>query len=204
MMDRILLAGLIKIELPGKTILLCDGGFLDIDGEEYSSSDDDFGTIEKVEALEEGVGDDVPAGRLTFLPKDTTAAATLSAPGMQGSRMRFYTAEVDEQTGMVIGVPDLQADMQADQTIFRVGRGTRKLDMTFVSRIERIFAVDEGNSLNPVFHKTVWPGELGEDNATGLSETVAWGVESPPRGSSYPSGIPGWGGTGLQDFANGL
>jgi hypothetical protein len=202
-MDRILFVGLVKIELPDHTILLCDGGFLIVDGEEYSSSDPYFGTIEKLESLEEGVGDEVPAGRLTFLPKSTAAAADLSAPGMQGSRVRFYIAEVDEATGTVIGTPDLRADMQTDQTILRTGRGIRKLEMMFVSRLERLFSINEGNSLSPRFHKTVWPGELGEDNATGVGVAVAWGVEGAPRGSTYSGGgVPGWGGTDLQDFMN--
>jgi hypothetical protein len=83
-MDRILFVGLVKIELPDHTILLCDGGFLIVDGEEYSSSDPYFGTIEKLESLEEGVGDEVPAGRLTFLPKSTAAAADLSGAGHAG------------------------------------------------------------------------------------------------------------------------
>jgi len=202
-MDRVLLVGLIKIELPDHTIRLCDGGFLDVGDEEYSSRDTTFGTIEKVESLEEGVGDEVPAGKLTLLLPSTGAAAALSAPGMQGSRMRFYIAEVDEATGSIVGELDLQADMQADQTIFRAGRGVRKLDMTFVSKLERLFAINEGNTLSPRAHKIVWPDELGEDNATGLSESVAWGVESAPRGSSYSGGgFPGWGGGNLQDFAN--
>lgn len=201
-MDRVLLVGLIKIELPSRTLRLCDGGFLNVGAEQYSSSDADFGTIGGVESLEEGVGDEVPAGRLTFLPQSNAAAVTLSAPTMQGSRMRFWIAEVDEATGTIVGTPDLQADMQLDLTTLVVGRGTRRLDMNFVSRLERLFKINEGNSLNPRFHKTVWPGELGEDNATGLSQTVAWGVESPPRGSSQPVNAPGWGGTDLQEIMN--
>jgi hypothetical protein len=75
--------------------------------------------------------------------------------------------------------------------------------MMFVSRLERLFSINEGNSLSPRFHKTVWPGELGEDNATGVGVAVAWGVEGAPRGSTYSGGgVPGWGGTDLQDFMN--
>src|SRR3546814_9368912 len=48
-----------------------------------------------------------------------------------------------------------------------------------VSLAERLFELNIGNSLNSAWHKSVWPGELGHDNATGLSIPVAWGVESP-------------------------
>lgn len=200
-MDRILLCGLLKIELPSHTIRLCDGGFLKVGAEDYASSDQYFGTIGGLEALSEGVGDEVPGCKVTFLPDSTAAAATLSAPGMQGSRIRFWIAEVDPDTGLVIGTPDQQADMQADRTILKIGRGSRMLEMDMVSRAERLFVKNEGNYLSPEFHKSVWPGETGEDNATGLGTSVAWGVEGPPRGSNYAIG--GGGASGGGAFYNG-
>src|SRR3546814_7709774 len=51
--------------------------------------------------------------------------------------------------------------------------------VSVVSLAERLFELNIGNSLNSAWHKSVWPGELGHDNATGLSIPVAWGVESP-------------------------
>src|SRR3546814_14440890 len=54
--------------------------------------------------------------------------------------------------------------------------------VSVVSLAERLFELNIGNSLNSAWHKSVWPGELGHDNATGLSIPVAWGVESPRSG----------------------
>src|SRR3546814_10142793 len=51
--------------------------------------------------------------------------------------------------------------------------------VSVVSLAERLFELNIGNSLNSAWHKSVWPGELGHDKATGLSLPVAWGVESP-------------------------
>jgi hypothetical protein len=189
-MDRIWLAGIMKMQLrDGRTIRLCDGGFIVVDGETYRSSDGDFGTIGSMEAFSEGVGDTVPAFKMTFLPESTAAAAQISAPGMQGSITRFYVVEVDADAGTPIGAPDLMFDGQIDQTLLRIGRGKRELDMDFVSTAERLFSINEGNSLNPRFHKLVNPGELGEDNATGLGVSVAWGVEA--QGSAPTSALAG-------------
>src|SRR3546814_1850748 len=58
--------------------------------------------------------------------------------------------------------------------------------VSVVSLAERLFELNIGNSLNSAWHKSVWPGELGHDNATGLSIPVAWGVESP-RSSGKPT-----------------
>ena len=180
-MDRIALIGLIKIELPGHTVLLCDGGFITWNGETYRSADPVFGSIAAVEGMSEGQGDEIPALDLTLLPPGTTAPAELSKPGYQRSRVQFWIAEYDVDSGQIIGAPEQMFDGQIDQTTLKVGQG-RELNMSIVSNAERLFELDIGNTLSPAFHKSVNPGELGHDNATGLSVPVAWGVEGPPRG----------------------
>ena len=187
------LVGLAKFELPGHTLRLCDGGQVVWDAETFAGDDPDFGSIADVAALNEESGDEAPGGRLTFLPADT-AAATLSTPSYQGSRMRFWLARVDEATGEVSGTPELIGDMQLDTTTLRLARGQRRLDMEYISTADRLFSISEGNVLSPTFHKKVWPGELGFDNATGVPLTVAWGVKGPPRGSVAGGGSGGAGG----------
>lgn len=187
-MDRIFLTGLMEMQLrDSRNIRLCDGGFLEFGSNTYRSSNPDFGTIGSMEAFSEGVGDSVPSFKLTFLPASAAAASGISAPGMQGSIARFWIAEVDADTGLIIGDPDLMFDGQIDQTVLRIGKSKRELDIDFVSTAERLFSINEGNSLNPRFHKVVNPGELGEDNATGLGVSVAWGTEA--QGSSSASGL---------------
>jgi hypothetical protein len=184
---NIMLAGLVKIELPDQTIRLCDGGFVYFDAEKYTSADEDFGAVESVDAFEENIGDDAPAGRMTFLPASAAAIATLSQPSFQGSRVRFWLVRVTEATGIVED-SELIGDMELDTTKVRLGRGSRRLDMDFISIAERLFNISEGNVLSPRFHKSIWPSETGLDNATGVPLTKAWGVVGPPRGSVARSG----------------
>lgn len=196
-MKRLALTGLVKIELPDDTIRLCDGGFFVWGAETYRSLDATFGTISSIDALTEGVGDEVPALDLLFLPPSTAAVADLSQPGYQKSRARFWLAEYDVETGLIDGDPDLLFDGQIDQTTLTVGRDTRELAMSIVSNAERLFERNIGNSLNAAFQKAVWPGDTGHDNATGLGRQVAWGVESPAGVGVYVSGGSGgatWGG----------
>lgn len=181
-MNRILLAGLMKAELPGHTILLCDGGFVPWNGETYLSIDETFGTIDSFVVPEEGVGDIVPAGTLTMLPNGSAAAVALSHPSFQNSRIRFWIAELNEATGQVIGDPDLQADWQLDRTTLRSKRSDRRLDVDMVARAQRLLAKVEGVVLSSSSHSSIFPGERGFDNATGLGINFAWGVASPPRG----------------------
>lgn len=62
--------------------------------------------------------------------------------------------------------------------------------MTVVSAAERLFARNTGNGLSSAFQKSVWPGDTGHDNATGLGTPIAWGVEAPPSsGGGYSGGV---------------
>jgi len=190
MIDRICLAGLLKLELPGHTVLLCDGGTLLFEGDTYLSEDSVFGTIAAIEAVTEGIGDQAPAATITFAPQPDAAAADLSNAAMQGSRLRTWIAEVDYDTGVILGTPDQQTDAVIDVPRLKIGKGKRLVEMDFVSSLERLFIIGTGNVLSGEFHRRVWPGERGCDNATGVEYTFAWGVGSPPRGGT-PSTVPG-------------
>ncbi|MGZ8343747.1 MAG: hypothetical protein ACXW27_09135 [Allosphingosinicella sp.] len=189
---KTMITGLVEIHLPSATLRLCDGGFIYKDGQKFASSDPDFGSIESVDSLVEGAGDEAPAGNITFLPASTAATAALSQPSFQNSPILVWQAEVDEATGLVVGTPQLLLNALLDTTELRLSRGKRTLEMGYITASERLFSINEGNVLSPRFHKSIWPGETGLDNATGVGLSVAWGVESPPRQYNY-SGSGGGG-----------
>lgn len=190
-MERVGLTGLVRIEFPAPTgnVLLCDGGFIVWGADTYKSSDAVFGTVGGMESLGQGVGDEVPVLSLTLLPPGASEPGDLSQPGFQTARARFYIAEYDLEVHTIVGTPDLLFDGQIDQTIVKVGAG-RELNVSVVSLAERLFERNTGNSLNPAWHKSVWPGELGHDNATGLSIPVAWGAEKPAGGAGFNASNP--------------
>lgn len=192
-MQSLPVIGLLKIELPAATVRLCDGGFIDFDGETYRSTDPVFGGIASLQSLTEGVGEEIPALELSLNPAGDSAPADLSQPGFQKSAVRLWIGEYDVDAGTLTGTPDLLFYGQIDQTVLRVGRNARDLSMTIVSTLERLFMRNEGNGLSPVFHKSVWPGETGHDNATGLTIPVAWGVERSPSASSAGAAYGGGG-----------
>lgn len=194
MIDRIRLAGFLKLELPGHTVLLCDGGTLPYGGDTYMSEDPLFGTIVSVEPITEGVGDEAPTGVITFAPQEDAAVEDICSEEMQGSRLRAWTGEIDDDTGTIIGLPEQIMDSVIDVPFLKLGLGKRLVEMTYVSRAERLFIVDTGNVLSGAFHKRIYPGERGFDNAAGVEDQFAWGVASAPRGTS--SGGDGSGGGG--------
>jgi hypothetical protein len=190
--ERITLCGLIKIELPGKTVLISDGGFVTYAGDTYQSEDDEFGVISGFEVSGTGP-DQAPGGKITFLTPSSDAAARLVSPGFQTSRLSIWLAEVDEATATVIGTPTVLTLAQLDRGVIRETMRNREVDLEFVSLGERLMTINEGNSLNGTFHKRIFAGELGLDNAIGMGVTVAWGAAAPPRGVTTGGGGGGRG-----------
>ena len=191
MMDRIGIAVILKAELPGHTARIVDGGTITVDGETYTSRDTVLGVPVGFESLNEGVGDEAATGALTFLPGDTPSS-TLNDPTWQGSRLRIWTVEFGEDSGEPIGDPVAAADFILDRPMLNFENSQRTLDLECTSTAERLFMLNTGNSLSPSFHQSIWPGEKGLANASGVGKAVAWGAAAAPRGSS--TGAPGGGG----------
>ncbi len=183
------LVGLLKIELPEATVRLCDGGLIKWDTETFRSKDALFGTIASFGEVNEGVGEEVPAFDITFLPPDEVDPDDLAAPGYQTARVSVWIAEYDQATGSVVGTPDLMFLGQLDQIELAVEKDRRELGCGIVSLAERLFNRNEGNTLSPSFHKSVWPGETGHDAGNGLTIPVAWGVETTSGATSGVGGL---------------
>ncbi len=179
----IMIAGLMELETIGRTVRLCDGGLLDWPGRGmFVSIDEEFGTIGSVDAPAESIGDESAGGRLTIDVPTTEAAIDLAQAEMQGKALRFWLAEVDASTGLMIGTPEKMFEGQVDTVSISLGLNERSVVIEYVDAAERLFAIREGNVLTSRFHQTAWPGELGFDHCTGVGLQVPWGVSGPSRG----------------------
>jgi hypothetical protein len=187
----LLLAGLVEMQLASRTVRLCDGGFVQWGANLFLSADPDFGTIESVEAVTEGVGDEAPGARMTLLPTSTADAADLFQSNAQGRPIKFWLAEVNRASGALVGTPELMFWGMIDYMSLTLGKGSRKVEVEFVAASERLFMVREGNVLATRFHQEAWPGEKGFNHCTGNAVQVPWGVTGPPRGTQQYSGFTG-------------
>ncbi|MGC4252428.1 MAG: hypothetical protein QM605_13460 [Sphingobium sp.] len=172
------LVALMQIDLPERTIRLCDGGFIYWGGNKFDCIDEDFGTVASAESFGEKTGDEAPGGRVTFYPSSSASAASLSQPSYQGARMRFWLGEFDPLTGQIVGTPDLTADLAIDTVTLKAGKGTRAVDVEFESAAKRLFMVMRGQALNDRFHQSCYPGEKGMANATAMPRSSPWGAEA--------------------------
>lgn len=176
------LTGLMEIALPGRTVRLCDGGVITWSGNTFTARDAVFGVIGSIGNLAEGIAGELPKLDIAMNPATDAAPAQLSSEAYQGSAVRFWIADYNPETGAVTGTPSLQFDGQIDQTVLTIGPDTTGLDITVVPRAERLLNRNSGNGLSPTFHKAIWSGEAGHDDASGLTIPDAWGAEAPVTG----------------------
>lgn len=178
------LTGLLKIELPDHTVTLSDGGVTVWNGDTYTAQDSVLGSLAAIDTIAEGIGQEIPALDLEFAPPSATAVTALSNGAIQQSRVRLWVAEFDTDTGAVVGTPELRFIGFVDQPQVSFAFRQFTVRITAVPDLEAMFFRDTGNGLSSTFHKSLYAGELGHDNASGLSIPVAWGVQSPPRGGT--------------------
>ena len=180
----VLLSPLLRVDFPGGIARICDGAFVKWGADIYLSSDPIWGHVADVGSLEEGTGDEIPGFSFTLQPNAATSWATLKNPAIKGSAVALHLAELDAETHAIIGTPEPLFNGFIAGLSVTTGRdgdqAFRRLEFLVVSEGERLFGTNEGNRLDPNFHKRIWPGELGEDAATGLVTPVAWGTGSPP------------------------
>ena len=184
---------LLRIDMPGSPVFLSNGGVTTWAGNTYTSSDSVLGGIAQFSEITEGMGPELPELEIVFAVPSNAALGPLQEAAFQRVPVRRWLAEFNPSTGDVVGDPDLRFIGRMDRV--RQDFAFRQLLVTVscVPETETLFYSDEGNGLSIEFHKSIYPGETGHDQATGLIIPVAWGVNSG-RGGIVSGGSGGGGG----------
>ena len=182
---------LVSLALPSGTVYLSDGGVTVWGGNTYRATDATLGSIAQYGRTSFGFSSVLPQWDLVFAPPSNAALTPLQAGAFARSVVRYCTAEFDVDTGAVVGDPHLEFAGRMDRV--RQPFGLRQLAITIscAPEVEVLLFSDEGNGLSAEFHKSLYAGETGHDQATGLVKTVTWGAESARR-----SNVGGAGGGG--------
>lgn len=189
MVDVVTLSAMMQVDFPAATVRLCDGGFVDYAGNRFFAKHAVFGTVAAVEVIEESIDDLAPGGSFTLAPSPDAALSAVFSPNNQNARVQMWLGEVGSDLLTVTTAEKLFdgfIDYQRRDVV------TGLIENVFVSTAERLFLRNEGNDLSPAFHKSIWPGETGNDFATDTPAVVAWGIENTTGGST----ISGGGGSG--------
>lgn len=196
---RALVFGALEINFPGHDLRLLDGsGELVIDGHTFAGRDPTFGTIASCKPVTDGNPDQAPTLTIGLLPPSATAAASLASAAMQGSRVRLWMGVVDMITGLVVPDPMVLFDGEIDVPTLRWRERSREVEYRVVSVFEKFFDQEEGIRLSDSHHQALWPGELGLNFVTGVTQSVYWGAQAPAPSVTQASGFNRFGGAYMQ------
>lgn len=186
------LTWLLRLDLPSGAVFLSDGGVTTWSGNTYAASHPVLGGFAQLGEVTEGFGPELPELEIVFVPPSNAALAPLQTGAFSRSTMRLWLAEFDPLAGTVVGTPDLRFSGRMDRVRQQFGLRQLQIVLSCVPELEVMLYSDDGNGLSSTFHKAVYPGETGHDQATGLVTTVTWGAESAQSGG----GRGGAGGSG--------
>ncbi len=192
------IAPLVEVIMPGQDPLWHLVGSYELmwGAKRFVGRDPRFGVLVAASNIKDGVGDQAPDWQLTFAPPSEAAAGDLSAATAQGGAVNGWLAVIDPQTGLLLPEPIQVFAGELDYARLRVGKASRTVEWRCASALEPFHDQEVGARLSDSWHKTVWPGETGLANMTGIEKTSYWGVESPPSGVTTGSG----GGAGLTNY----
>ena len=100
--EHIIISTLVKVDLPNRTVRVCDGGRLFHQGSFYESEDPVYGTIAAGDAITEGVDEEAPAASISFFPPTNAVTQELTDPAVQWSPVSIWVASVNSSSGLIL------------------------------------------------------------------------------------------------------
>jgi hypothetical protein len=174
---------LLRLDLPDGSVFLSDGGVTAWGGNTYIASDAVLGGFSQLSDITEGFGSELPELEIAFAPPSNAALAPLQSGAFRRSTVRLWSAEYNPDTGAIVGDPDLRFAGKMDRVRQQFAFKQLQIIVSCVPEIEVLLFSNDGNGLSPTFHKSLFAGETGHDQAIRLVITRAWGVErSVPAG----------------------
>lgn len=171
---------LIRIELLERPILIYDGpGAIYHQGDVYLGEDPDFGVLDNIETLVEQIGIEAPTAEFSFLPNNLTAMATLTSPINQGSPVSIWLGTIDDESGTIVGVPELLFVGELDTAEVLISEDSTVITFEVASAWERFFEINEGQRLNNSFIQSIWPGARGAEFISQIQREEPWGYDGP-------------------------
>jgi hypothetical protein len=192
------LTWLLRLDLPSGAVFLTDGGVTTWIGDEYRAKVPVLGGFSQISEVSEGFGPELPELEIVFAPPSNAALTPLQDGAFQRSAVRLWLAEFNPATGAVVGVPNLRFAGNMDRVRQNFALNELSIVVSAVPETEVLLFSDDGNGLSAEFHKSVYAGETGHDQASGLVINVAWGV-STGRVSGGSGGGMGSGGGNVNE-----
>lgn len=196
----ITLAKVIEWQAPGGAVRLAEGGVVKFDSGAgvvaFESGHPVFGSLARCDAFETAIDDRVEGGNITFAPATGAPVSGWWRGDLENTVLKVWIGEVDPEDGVTLTDAELVADWLLDIAGREQGEGSDLLSLDFITRLERLFEIQQGNTCSDTFHQSIFPGERAFENCTDAQQFFAWGAENPPSSGGTFGGSGGGGGGG--------
>lgn len=173
---------LVKIVLPGGTVRLSSALQITYGGETYIPRDPYYGMLSFVAQVVSGQTGRATSPDVGLEVANDDAIAELTSPAAKHSPITVWWGAVDPVTGAV-EIDDEDGPlsvMRLDTVDVSHSPGRRSLLIKTYPPSALQLRPSARQRLNPSFHKSVWPGETGLDNVTGIVDEDGWRTDDPP------------------------
>jgi hypothetical protein len=184
---RYTLTALFRVDLPsGVRRLMLGSGETKWGADKFVGYDATIGHVDSGEELREDVSGEAPNTSLTIVPAPAADKAAIAGAAVQLAPFQIWLAALQlDGSSHVEVVPDPEPLFSGfiDQATINLDANRSEIDYTLISAFDYFFEDSEGQRLNSQFHTSIYPGEHGLDNVTGLTKKIYWGAV-PPGGTS--------------------
>lgn len=156
-------------------------------GHTWLGYDPTFGSVAANDDIAEDMTGVAPNSSIDIHIAPTATIADIAGPAVQLSSFKIWLAalELDSSSHLaVIPDPELVFDGFVDQATINIDKNRYDVEYTIISAFDYFFEDTEDQRLNGQFHQSIWPGELGLNNVTGVAKKIYWGTLGPATAPS--------------------
>lgn len=164
-------ATLVRLDLPGGSCFLTDGGFVIWNGDTYYGRHPTLGLFSSVSGLTSGIANQTTRVDVRILPKSLSALSLLNGATIQGCRVRVWRGAVDFQTGEIVGEPTQRFDGEVDLPKLQIGMEWG-CTLECGTQSARQLEPNADWRQNHAFHVLRWPEEMGLLKVSGVTKAV--------------------------------
>jgi hypothetical protein len=180
---RATLTGLFEKGLPSGTRRLLVGSTeVTWSGHQWVGYDPTIGAIDAPDDIREDMGGEAPNTSVGIRIAPGADRDDIAGPQVQLSTSKCWLAALELDINdhvQVVPDPELLFDGFIDQATIDLASKRDDLEYTVISAFDYFFEDSEGQRLNGQFHQSVWTGEKGLDNVTGVTKKIYWGAYGP-------------------------
>ena len=181
--NRKSVTGFFEIDFPsGTRRMLLGSGEAAWGANTFRGYDSSFGSIVGGDSISEDVTAQAPNLSITVQVASTATKSEIAGAAVQLVPWRIWLAALtlDASNHLVaIADPELEFDGFIDQAVSEIDAGKDQITYSLISGFDYFFEDNEGQRLSDTFHESVWPGEQGLANVTGVTKKVYWGTLGP-------------------------